>query len=475
MNGKIATNKKTLLILILACISIVFALLAVPSHNLTLMYIANIIMFTFCILFFWSNYRSNSAILFFFICYFIFLLGTASYYLKINNSAVFISLSIVFVGFVSILAGFALKGTFTISIGSKKKTALNTWNLMYMSILGQISELIFYLSFPFVVLVAFEKIITVRSFGYIGLYTVYTSHLPTIVQKLAVVNTATFFLFIATFPSKRKTYKAIVFYLLALTLDLLTGVRGNFATGVLIIATYTFIRNSIFEVDHIFESKIFKILLPIVIIAIIFILGITSALRQNESGSGSAISFISRFFNEQGGTFGTIVSTIEKQNQVHSMSQDYSFYSLIHCNSFFERIYNFFHQNSYTNTSIDNNLGFTITYLLDPIYYKSGGSFGTTYLGELYTDGKWLSVIIYNIFLGMILRNVADASRRNAITLAYGLMIIKTLYFLPRDSCFSFVTTLISLTNFVTIFGIYFIANYIFRKENMSATDDKGY
>lgn len=324
---------------------------------------------------------------------------------------------------------------------------------------------IFYATLIFSWSVSLEKIMVVRTLGYIGLYTRYSSALPFIVQKLAVINEICFVTYLVTFPQKRKTYTAFFFYGIGLILQLMTGVRGNVTSSLMMIITYIFIRNSKTQLEKIFTGKMTKWLIVTLGILFISYMGIYSSIRQGEAG-GSLISGFGTFFYQQGGTINVLKTSVDKKDYLHSMNNCYSFYTLIHSNDLTEWIGRLVLGKPQGNSGLYiGNLGNNIAYIRDEIYYEAGGGFGTSYLAELFVDFSYLGVVIYNICLGYVLKKAMDYRSSHWIYNTYFFLTIRCLYYMPRDFAFNFMAQILSVSNLVLIIGIKMISDLLFKKK----------
>lgn len=373
------------------------------------------------------------------------------------NSLVVLYIAVLSIDFGAIL--YKSKKTNNVEIRKYRNSQMSS--NMKLWIVQKISGWLFYATLIFVWAVSAEKIMVVQSVGYIGLYTRYHSMLPFIVQKLAVINEICFVAYLVTFPSKRKTYIAFFFYGIGLVLQLMTGVRGNVVISLMMIMTYSFIRNSRVQSKKIFAGKRTKWLIVALGILFISYMGIYSSIRQGESG-GSLISGFGTFFRQQGGSINVLRSSIENKNYLRSMNSSYSFYTLIHSNDLTEWISRLISGKSQEMSDLyTGNLGNNITYLGDRIYYEAGGGYGTSYLAELFVDFSYFGIVIYNICLGYILKKAMDYRADHWIYNTYYFLIIRCLYYLPRDFSLNFVAQILSISNIVLIVGIKLISDLL--------------
>lgn len=324
----------------------------------------------------------------------------------------------------------------------------------------KLSELAFYLTVIFYWLVEFEKIFVKQTSGYVGLYIGFNSSLPFIVQKLAVMNSSFFIIFLATFPSAKKTYGVLGTYMVGLTLDLLTGVRGNFVTSVMFIFAYVIIRNRTNEYEYLLSSKKVKPVLVAGGFGMICFMGIYSQIRLGNDFT-SFLGGFSSFFQELSGSIGVLKHSIINQVKIRELYPWYSGYSIVNYNVIFKNFINSLFGITSTQRYI-GNLGYTGTYFRDKLYFQRGGSFGTQYIAEIYLDFSFIGVILFNIFLGSLLIIVTkNTSKDSVIKNLFAFSIMKMLFFLPRDTTFSFLTTFFSITNLASCFALIMICGIL--------------
>lgn len=193
-----------------------------------------------------SNLKNGIVILLYMVSFTTFLISRPFVNLFINydgNCIYFKPLSIIYAAVISIYIGSGLcKTKAEVSI---KDVNVDNGN---MGIVSSLSKAIFYATILFAWVVTLEKILLVRNLGYIGLYTDYNSTLPSIVHKLSVINETSFFIYLMTFPGKKSTYISFGIYGIGLFLKLLTGVRGDAMTAIMLLITYTIFRNKVTNV-----------------------------------------------------------------------------------------------------------------------------------------------------------------------------------------------------------------------------------
>lgn len=327
-----------------------------------------------------------------------------------------------------------------------------------IDIVRKLSGILFYITYICLILTTLEKIMLVRTNGYAFLYSNYNSSLPSIVHKISIISKCLLFIYLATFPNKRKTSIAILFYVVYLIFTLLTGERGEIVTGLFTIFIYLFYRqHKVKDIEIFTRNKI--ILVFIISIIMIIVLGVFTEIRAGvQIEKINPLEEIIDFFKSQGGSIRVIEHSVQNRDQLKNYNSNYTLGIII----------NYFNPKE---RSMDeeifegNNLGTTITWLIEPTYYYSGGGFGTQYIAELYLDYGFIGVCIYNIALGYLLMSMINFKKYNWIIFTISLLMMKTLLFLPRDFCFSFITaSILSVTNIITIIATIIISELLYNK-----------
>lgn len=409
-----------------------------------------------------SNLKNGIVILLYMVSFTTFLISRPFVNLFINydgNCIYFKPLSIIYAAVISIYIGSGLcKTKAEVSI---KDVNVDNGN---MGIVSSLSKAIFYATILFAWVVTLEKILLVRNLGYIGLYTDYNSTLPSIVHKLSVINETSFFIYLMTFPGKKSTYISFGIYGIGLFLKLLTGVRGDAMTAIMLLITYTIFRNKVTSVP-IFSGVKMKYIFVALAVLLISYMGVYSSIRLGEEG-GSLLHGFGEFFLQQGGAIDVLKNTIDHKSQLNYLNSNYTFSPIVNYNSLTrwlgQTLFGFNFDGSKLHSG---NLGNSLTNIMEPAYFNMGGSFGTAYLAELFLDYSYVGVIIYNLILGFILKKVTTVKLSNWAVGAYYLYIIRSLYFLPRDYALSFLTPVLSITNLILILVIKFLSDAIYKRK----------
>lgn len=313
------------------------------------------------------------------------------------------------------------------------------------------------LTFPFMLFVEIERIRLVQTSGYVNLYNMQLA-VPWIVDKISVCYLIFTMMFLATFSSKIKTYLIIFLYSIYLFADVLTGRRGIFVGGIMLIITYFVIRYKKNPKEKIFSKTFIKVAGVIAGIGILVLMGYIGAQRLEN---GTEKFSILETLQQQGQTVDVIAYSVENKEILKNMNENYSMKSITTDNEIIGAIYSKINNNEKYGTegAFSNNLADAVTYLKDRIYYNLGGSFGTAYIAELYVDYSYIGIIIYNFLLGYIIAIFEKIKKDNWIYNTYFLMILSHLYFLPRESSMDPWAQILSVTNLLIVCCVYMIWN----------------
>lgn len=286
-------------------------------------------------------------------------------------------------------------------------------------------------------------------------------NLPHSIVLISFLNTASFIFYLNTYPSKTALTRPFLVFLFLTLASVFMGERGIVVYTVLFLLIYFVSRDYYRKVSERFISKkkwcLLLFLAPFVLVG----LNLFAFVRSSEEVVSNGFwGDVAGFFLQQGGSSNLIYLVEEYRESLPDTNISYTFGPLI---NFFTDILNLKSNNvgwdSFTYEALyRNNLGATLTYLTDPVYYYSGGGLGTQYVAELSADYGLLGIIIYNFLLGILLRYVSFDVKKSIVGQVYCSLIIMSLLALPRDFCFSWVLKLISPAYLLSIYVIYVLS-----------------
>ncbi|MER2173154.1 MAG: O-antigen polysaccharide polymerase Wzy family protein [Carnobacterium sp.] len=352
-----------------------------------------------------------------------------------------------------ILAFNGLKLGFFLIKDKKKEAEYSNNKLLSYSAL-----LLIIFTAPFACILAFKNVDAVRILGYAGLYSEKNVS-SMIIERLANFNSAFIYIFLATLPNKKFLKKTLIIILPLLSIDLLTGRRGEAILNIMIVITYYILRN--YYVDKDINQFKFKEIVKIPIIGF-FIVAISIIISQTRlSQEIDFTNILSTFFEQQSGTYTMIESTLYYKDSLKATGSIFSLQALYNGVEVIDKVVHSLFPEEGMSKLFQSNLGNAITYFREPIYYKNGGSFGTSYIAELNLDFGLFGVFIYNVFIGVVLKLINRLNFNNWIIFSFTLFFLKSIYFVPRESAFNWVNQFVSFTNIGAILLVWFLHSII--------------
>lgn len=339
------------------------------------------------------------------------------------------------------------------------------------------SKYLFYFTFIFNVVVLLEKVKFSNSNGYMELYTSYSTNLPYWFLKISDMSPIAFFLFLATFQSKRKSLLPILLYIFLGVLSLLAGYRNTFVLNIMIILVYFCLRN-ITDKGKLWFGKKELITCIIAVPFMVMLLNVVSYSRLGESVNKMSMKdTFSEFFYKQG-TSVNLIGYSDTLSNVLPSDKNYTFgkvIDLLNNNIISQKVFNIDHYSPQTIESATNGTSFadSISYALDPYRYKNGWGYGSSYIAELNFDFGILGIIVGNFFFGILLALMTRLFTKGIIGAWLCLNITRAILYAPRSSFSAFIVDTFNLVNLITIFLIFIGSLFIQQKEspvNLSKT-----
>lgn len=352
---------------------------------------------------------------------------------------------VLFISLLGIFIGYFI--TKNIGKRSVKSRSLN-YNTGYCRDIRKVSKIAFFCTYFFWILILLDTVHFAMQYGYTTYYLSYSSRVPAMIRQIGYMAPMSFFLFLATMPSKKEAKLPIVLYMVYSVISLGTGRRIHFMVALLFIFSYMMYRNKVEpgESPWVTKKMIIKILvaIPILLMAMYMFEYIRS---EYSVGSATEYSPLIGFFVRQGTSVNVIKYTELFSNRLNPNAM-YSFSNTIEWlqNSFlgklfgFESMFEFGNQSALTATA-GTYLADFVSYNANPTSYSEGIGYGSCYIEELYVDFGYLGVFIGNIFYGFLLSKLSKTAliSRNIWLTAIGFFMVNELFKAPRatfDACF---------------------------------------
>lgn len=309
---------------------------------------------------------------------------------------------------------------------------------------------------PFALYNTVTNISLVNNFGYVGLYNYADTG---IVDRISNFNIAFIYIYLANFPSKVLFKKSLIVIIPLLVFDIFTGRRGNAIINILVLITYIVLRK------FVYSNKKIRLSIKNLIVTFIFfviIAYVSVFISQNRLQESVILSNpIVSFFDETSASFNFIESVYLYENSIRSVDNLYSLQAIFNGSSIFSSLDSILQSLGVSGGQFNHNLGNALAFFRDPVYYKLGGGFGTSYIIEIFIDMGYVAVLIFNALLGFFLSFVNRRKFTNWITLSLILMILRTIYFMPRESTFNWINQIFSFTNLVAILLVWIFSQVI--------------
>jgi len=450
---------------LLSIIHLLFAIYFVSTTQVEAMYF-NLLLFWFESLMYSVRLKQNGVVyLGFLITFFVFLLGRdfalialnfvtssdLSFFEEDTVSKIYL---LMFLSLLSIFWGFSHKEPHSVVPSEEERPIVVP--------IRETCKKLFFITLPFTLLIFLIGAYNVFFYGY-GTAADDALSVGLLLDKFKQVNELAFAGFLMTFPTKEESKKVIYYALIVYALSMFGGSRGVlmyfFLYVFLYLLSYDFLCGSKLEKDIFLTKKIRRVIIICSIPGLIFLNFMADFRHGNSANSTGVTSDLIGFFVQQGGSYNVIGYTIENKNYLPPTNSSYAFGPLI----------NKLAHGSITNAlglggpmpsfeqmpDYGNNLGATITYLVMPDYYLSGGGFGTQYIAEQYADFGIAGVIILSLFLGWILSKVTFFNVKNWIISSILIMCVPLFLSMPRDFYLTWLSNLLSIFNIGVLLLIY--------------------
>ncbi len=330
------------------------------------------------------------------------------------------------------------------------------------------SKKIFYITYPFAMIVAILTIIYVSKNGYASLYVGDYIKVNIFLKKIGDLMPMSFIMMLGTLPEKKKIIIPTILYAIYLIVTVFIGARFDFVIGIVFLIAYLFLREFIDRKNGTVGTWMnVKKVLIIGLIGLISIMGL-SALNYIRFGlkvdkSQSFIHFITDFIYDQG-----VSSNIPKrifkysrqledieEHKKHVIESDHKVYyrvpySLSSTISYVDKnmsriglipaIASSSEDSAILHTSLSDRLSFI---MYKNAYLKGHGG-GSSYVAASYLDLGFLGVIIANIIYIALIIFIQKNFAKNYILFIVGMALFMALLKVPRSEPDYFIPKLLN-------------------------------
>ena len=429
-----------------------------------IMWISNIL---YCI----DKYSGRFIFLVLNLTYFLFYMGriTLTYIFK-GDFALDFDNSIIVETFTIIGVGLIALRLFAYLFDNSEKTLRPSESKIEIHRINEIAKWVFWITYPFAVIVILERVFFVRATDYANYYVNYVTVLPGIVSKLDAINEIMFFLFLGTYPSQKKVKWPIIAFLFLGVLSLGYGQRNPLAMKfVLVFLIYIPLRNVFREENEtVWVTRKYKFFCIVSIAALVLLMSFWKFYRLGETSLGSLGDLILDFFDTEGNSAYLIAETSKNidrfpADKIYTLEPVYGFLT----NNFIYKLlfgtkavaYGFTPEYAMTSW----NFGMTLSYVVNPRAYALGVGMGTCYLSEVFVDFGYFGIFAISALYMKIIAYVQKNYGKNWLMSTIGLLSVYEIIYAPRDLALSFVGEFFSFTFIVVVFIIWLL----YRRKNI--------
>lgn len=320
-----------------------------------------------------------------------------------------------------------------------------------------------WVSFPFVLLVVFEKIRYVLTYGYSGMLLEGESQLPSIIIILAVLFEYMVYLFLATLPSKREVKTVIILYIIFAITNIIGGDRGECMLALFVIIYYYFLRNRLYRGPKEWIGR--KGIITMVMIAPLTAIALFSIafLRDSKSiENNNVMLLVGGFFFQQGASMNVIACEYEDENKLPKGK----WYSIGPLTDYLKTNYvsrlvfgtEPYPVGSHELATKGNSLDSAITYVESPAFYERGGGMGSSFIAEAFYDFGYIGIVLYSLLYGFVLASIPKWNSKNIWLSVVAFVFLKYIMYAPRARATAFIASAASVS-FWPIALIIFLAS----------------
>lgn len=466
-------NNKNIIIIITIAISFLLMILSYFVSNKILSLISLALLFISLVFDSILNLKEKYLLLLFYGTFFLFSMGQYYFsgttdwlhYTNYKINTIKLTILIQWLALLFTFLSFNISNKF-IKIRDKKAKDLNIINNKVLMII---------LTFIYIItiIVNLETGYRVIKYGYLVIYNnSIQSILPSGLKYLSTFFPLIIFICLSIFKERKYCYTVLVLYFLYLCFTLMTGVRGEFGIGILLIIMYLFVYEFIIN-RRVVEKKLLirgGIILVVLIPICAITLNIFNSLRNNDNVDNfNLYNQFQSFFVNQGSSVNLISMAIENEEEFKKNETMYVF------GPFLENVENKilkitngiefkFLENKSTSFAVDAS-----KFELGEDGYNSGQGLGSQYLAEVYIDYGFIGIILCSIVIGLMLYIVGNFYKYNILGSSLSLLTIQSILYLPRGQAIQPLNAVLSVNYWILIFLIYIfiiLKKFLKRRKN---------
>ena len=329
--------------------------------------------------------------------------------------------------------------------------------------LEKVASILFFVTIPFKLLYAVYTINFVRATTYSTQYLVGGSYyMPGWLDSLSRVHTILFLIFLASLPSKRKTYFYFIVEISTIAISLFGGNRFEFMCVSMLLFVYVWFREKNEEEEKWINARLIRVTI-LSVLGLMVMLQSVGIARGNQSATITN-NYLLGFLDSMG--YSVEIIPLGKKHQLHFFGDNVLYFwgPLRRIFQSFTGIGTLYSGQTVENAKYGYQFGGTLTYLESSwLYTVTGGGLGSSYIAELYHSFGYTGIAVFNLILGRMINKLEFKSSSNWLVRTIVLLILYNLFKMPRFNCWIWMEDIISKVTILTIMGTYLISMFVFQ------------
>ena len=343
---------------------------------------------------------------------------------------------------------------------SKKVFNYNVSSVRLFSLIGFLVTVIFsYIE-------VFQKVIFVSQNGYVNYYLEYTADIPYVFLILSSLSSTFFYIYLGTFPNKRKLILPTLLYLGIGVLSLFFGQRNHIILRIIIVIVYYILRIRLNGYQIKLKIKyilIFVLAFPLLVTFLNFWGTYRFDLEYNyENIIDSNLDFLS--------SIGSSVNIIEYGITYKDSLNDNVKYSLGEIEIFLRNntlsrligikaIPN--EPNTIETALSGRSFSSSLMYYQNRTGYLSGYGIGSSYIAEVFNDFSYIGIFLATFIYSWLLVTIFKIKNMGYLKIAIALSFSYYIFYAFRSTTLSFLTNTFSIPKVLIYLLFAFIGKYI--------------
>lgn len=316
------------------------------------------------------------------------------------------------------------------------------------------------------------KLLYAMKHGYTEIYSEYVDTTPFVIRLFATMMPYFLCGFLVCFPTKRKAFIPLVFYIVSGMPGFISGARSAMMVKVMFVFMYYCLRDYMAVGKDVWLGKLEKILIIILLPVTIVGLGLYSYIREGDSLKKNDGNVIVDFFYLQGTSFDTVAEGFEYKDELRSSEAviSYTFGGFVDYIKYGTASQILFDAedlgsgNSVAMATKSNSMAHHLSYLVLNKNYLFGHGRGSSFIIETYIDFGMIGMVLYTIILGMGLRYIPVFLKKNWFIRIITLVTLLNIFMVPRSAAMEMLNYIITFQFWIAIVMIlftYFAATYV--------------